>query len=130
MKCCDFGSSAGMSIHDYSESTNICRGRKGLHRHSHSYADHVSVLKFIERNWGLPPISGRSRDNLPNPTPEAGNAYVPLFSLPDSNKATKRGCRSTTVPPRSLLLCGLARPALPRVEFPSGDWRYRRQRWN
>jgi phospholipase C len=44
---------------------------------SHSYADHASVLKFIERNWGLPPISGRSRDNLPNPTPEAGNVYVP-----------------------------------------------------
>jgi phospholipase C len=35
---------------------------------SHNYADHVSILKFIERNWGLPTISGRSRDNLPNPT--------------------------------------------------------------
>ena len=35
---------------------------------SHDYADHVSILKFIERNWGLPTISGRSRDNLPNPT--------------------------------------------------------------
>jgi phospholipase C len=44
---------------------------------SHSYADHVSVLKFIEKNWGLPTISGRSRDNLPNPTPVAGNPYVP-----------------------------------------------------
>jgi phospholipase C len=35
---------------------------------SHNYADHVSILKFIERNWGLPAISGRSRDNLHNPT--------------------------------------------------------------
>jgi phospholipase C len=34
---------------------------------SHDYADHVSILKFIERNWNLPTISGRSRDNLPNP---------------------------------------------------------------
>jgi phospholipase C len=34
---------------------------------SHDYADHVSILKFIERNWSLPTISGRSRDNLPKP---------------------------------------------------------------
>ena len=33
----------------------------------HTYADHASVLKFIERNWGLTPLSARSRDNLPNP---------------------------------------------------------------
>ncbi len=33
----------------------------------HSYADHASVVKFIERNWGLAPLSARSRDNLPNP---------------------------------------------------------------
>jgi phospholipase C len=35
---------------------------------SHTYTDHVSVLKFIEANWGVSPITGRSRDNLPNPT--------------------------------------------------------------
>ena len=34
---------------------------------SHNYSDHVSILKFIEHNWALPAISGRSRDNLPNP---------------------------------------------------------------
>ena len=34
---------------------------------SHRYADHVSILKFIERNWGLRPVSNRSRDNFPNP---------------------------------------------------------------
>lgn len=44
---------------------------------SHSYGDHVSILKFIERNWDLEPISGRSRDNLPNPEVEDGNPYVP-----------------------------------------------------
>ena len=43
----------------------------------HSYFDHVSVLKFIERNWGLPPLTARSRDNLPNPTAAADNPYVP-----------------------------------------------------
>ena len=47
---------------------------------SHTYADHVSILKFIEYNWGLPPISGRSRDNLPNPTPSAASPYVPSNS--------------------------------------------------
>jgi phospholipase C len=43
----------------------------------HTYYDQASVLKFIERNWGIGPISNRSRDNLPNPTPTAGNPYVP-----------------------------------------------------
>jgi phospholipase C len=47
---------------------------------SHSYADHVSILKFIERNWNLETISKRSRDNLPNPKPTKGNAYVPSNS--------------------------------------------------
>jgi len=44
----------------------------------HTYYDHVSVLKFIERNWGLAPLTGRSRDNLPNPVSARGNEYVPL----------------------------------------------------
>jgi len=44
---------------------------------SHNYSDHVSILKFIEHNWGLPPISGRSRDNLPNPTLDPMHPYVP-----------------------------------------------------
>jgi len=33
----------------------------------HVYHDHASILKFIEHNWGLQPLSARSRDNLPNP---------------------------------------------------------------
>ncbi len=47
---------------------------------SHSYTDHVSILKFIEYNWDLPTISKRSRDNLPNPKHELGNPYVPTNS--------------------------------------------------
>ncbi len=47
---------------------------------SHQYNDHVSILKFIERNWGLSPITGRSRDNLPNPKTDEGNPYVPTNS--------------------------------------------------
>jgi len=56
----------------------------------HTYADHTSILKFIERNWRLRPLSKRSLDNLPNPR-TAANPYVPvngpavgdLFSLFD-----------------------------------------------
>jgi phospholipase C len=44
----------------------------------HSYTDHVSILKFIERNWSLKPLTSRSRDNLPNPETNAGNPYVPV----------------------------------------------------
>ncbi len=43
---------------------------------NHSYTDHVSILKFIEKNWELPTISKRSRDNLPNPQQDSGS-YVP-----------------------------------------------------
>ncbi len=46
---------------------------------SHTYADHVSTLKFIERNWRLEPLTRRSRDNLPNPV-TAGNPYLPVNS--------------------------------------------------
>jgi len=44
----------------------------------HTYCDHGSILKFIERNWGLSPLSTRSRDNLPNPLTSAANPYVPV----------------------------------------------------
>jgi phospholipase C len=47
---------------------------------SHTYSDHVSILKFIEKNWSLPVITGRSRDNLPNPTMNANHPYIPLNS--------------------------------------------------
>jgi acid phosphatase len=44
----------------------------------HSYTDHVSILKFIERNWHLKPLTHRSRDNLPNPIHKKSNPYVPV----------------------------------------------------
>jgi hypothetical protein len=44
---------------------------------SHTYADHVAILKFIESNWSLPKISGRSHDNLRNPTTTVALPYVP-----------------------------------------------------
>ncbi len=47
---------------------------------SHTYTDHVSVLKFIEANWGLKPVTNRSRDNFPNPRASEHNPYVPLNS--------------------------------------------------
>jgi phospholipase C len=46
---------------------------------SHSNTDHVSTLKFIERNWGAPPITARSRDNLPNPL-VYNNPYITVNS--------------------------------------------------
>ena len=44
----------------------------------HTYADHVSVLKFIEANWRLRPLSDTSLDNLPNPIARRSNPYVPI----------------------------------------------------
>ncbi len=44
---------------------------------THDYADHVSIDKFIERNWNIGTISSRSRDNFPNPITKPGNPYVP-----------------------------------------------------
>ena len=55
---------------------------------SHVYNEHSSVVKFIERNWMLnTKLTGRSRDNLPNPIQEGAesgedhgqgaDAYVP-----------------------------------------------------
>ncbi len=44
----------------------------------HIYHDHTSVLKFIERNWRLKPLSQRSRDNLPNPVGTMNDPYRPV----------------------------------------------------
>jgi phospholipase C len=44
---------------------------------SHTYTDHVSVLKFIEHNWRLAPLSPNSLDQLPNPTSNPNSPYVP-----------------------------------------------------
>jgi phospholipase C len=47
---------------------------------AHTYYDHVSILKFIERNWRLKPLTVRSRDNLPNPITHRNDPYVPRNS--------------------------------------------------
>ena len=57
----------------------VSKFTKGGHI-NHTYTDHVSILKFIERNWGLQPLTGRSRDNFPNPVVDDDNPYVPLNS--------------------------------------------------
>ena len=46
----------------------------------HVYNDHASILKFIEYNWRLTPLSTRSRDNLPNPQMNPADPYKPLNS--------------------------------------------------
>jgi len=43
----------------------------------HTYYDHGSILKFIEANWSVPPMSSRSRDNFPNPIASKDNPYIP-----------------------------------------------------
>src|SRR5216683_2023693 len=44
----------------------------------HSYTEHSSFVKFVERNWKLRgTLSDRSRDNLPNPVQDGDNDYVP-----------------------------------------------------
>jgi phospholipase C len=55
---------------------------KGAGYISHQYADHVSILKFIERNWKLPTVTPRSRDNLPNP--EQLPVFRGLFGFVDT----------------------------------------------
>jgi len=50
-------------------------------RISHDYSDHVSILKFIERNWGIAPLTNRSRDNFPDPKYDAKvSKYAPVNS--------------------------------------------------
>ena len=51
---------------------------------SHTYTDHVSILKFIEYNWGLPPVTARSRDNFPNPVTSVSEPLRPAEQLPRS----------------------------------------------
>ncbi len=67
----------------------------------HTCYDHVSILKFIERNWILKPLTTRSRDNLPNPVADADNPYVPpnrpaigdLFEMFDFSRPADRKAR-------------------------------------
>jgi phospholipase C len=43
----------------------------------HVYNDHASILKFIERNWGLAPLSARSRDRVRDPIMDE-DGYLPV----------------------------------------------------
>ncbi len=44
----------------------------------HSYADHVSILKFIERNWHLQAAHGsQPRQSAQSDRARHDNAYVP-----------------------------------------------------
>jgi acid phosphatase len=52
----------------------------------HTYTDHVSILKFIEANWGLSPLTSYSEDNLPNATP---GQYVPRMRPAIGNLMTE-----------------------------------------
>jgi acid phosphatase len=64
----------------------------------HTYTDHVSILKFIEANWGLGPLTSYSEDNLPNATP---GVYVPKDRPAIGNLMTLFNFRSpdfTTLP--------------------------------
>jgi phospholipase C len=45
---------------------------------THTYTEHSSFVKFVERNWMLnTTLSSRSRDNLANPIPDGDRDYVP-----------------------------------------------------
>jgi phospholipase C len=65
----------------------------------HTYYDHVSILKFIERNWGISPLTSRSRDNLPNPTVNVHFPYVPTNMPLSVTYSTCSILASTAVPP-------------------------------
>src|SRR5437868_13406558 len=43
----------------------------------HTYTDHVSILKFIEANWRLGPLSARSRDPPANHIPDPADPHLP-----------------------------------------------------
>jgi phospholipase C len=66
----------------------------------HTYADHASILKFIEWNWNLQPLSSRSRDNLPNPTTSPNAPYFPSNSPAIGDLRTLFTFRGATPTPR------------------------------
>jgi phospholipase C len=82
--------------------SNYSRGGRVIH----SYYDHVSILKFIERNWELKPLTARSRDGLPNPIAQRGDPYVPrnrpaigdLFGMFNFRRRTRGPSTSAGIP--------------------------------
>ena len=61
---------------------------------THNYSDHVSILKFIERNWNLKPVTSRSRDNFPNPITDRQESLRPRERSRPS--ATCSSCSTST----------------------------------
>ena len=47
---------------------------------NHNYADHVSILKFIEANWAIPPSPAAAATTSPTRLPRADSPYVPTNS--------------------------------------------------
>jgi phospholipase C len=95
---------------------------------NHSYADHVSLDKFIERNWGLGKISTRSRDNFPIRRSEAIHTFPPIarHSTIFSTASTFRASRWRRIQPRSRLLLATAGPPpspAPLAAVSTARWR-------
>ena len=87
---------------------------------THNYSDHASIVKFIERNWNLPTISNRSRDNYPNPKADDDDPYVPLNSACEMNLRKLACFGSETCLMRSLRSFGS------RTGRPMRHWRRQR----
>ena len=91
---------------------------------SHTYTDHVSVLKFIEHNWKLSPLTGGSLDNLPDPVSPNSNPYVPenrpaigdLFDFFDFSQAV-----AARAPARLPRLSGGAQTSGQLVRVPNSE---------
>ncbi|MBV8568599.1 MAG: phosphoesterase [Methylobacteriaceae bacterium] len=75
----------------------VSRFSKGGHIR-HTYSEHSSFVKFVERNWYLGKLSERSRDNLPNPRVDDDDSpYIPanmpaigdLFDMFDFGRTDK-----------------------------------------
>ncbi|MBV9243596.1 MAG: phosphoesterase, partial [Methylobacteriaceae bacterium] len=75
----------------------VSRFSKGGHIR-HTYSEHSSFVKFVERNWYLGRLSERSRDNLPNPRVDDDDSpYIPanmpaigdLFDMFDFGRTDK-----------------------------------------
>src|SRR5215470_5576123 len=60
---------------------------QGLHLHFPLTVEVITQIVIVPaaihvaRNWGLQPLTGRSRDNLTNPVMNGANPYVPANML-------------------------------------------------
>ena len=82
----------------------------------HTYTDHVSLLKFIEANWKLPPLTSYSEDNLPNATPYV---YVPASRPAIGNLMTMFDFRHPYSAKINLPLGRYAQPTMTHARLPN-----------